>query len=150
MTVIFLIILALPSCQAAKKPVPNNTTNEKELTKKIKTTEANKEVIKGEAAADTLVDLTGIDDATVLFWENKAIVAVNVSEGREGVISEDLRKKIVDTVKTFDGKITEIDITADKKLFYKLDEIQQSMIRGEKSKTVNKDIEGIINKITKK
>ncbi|SDY43754.1 sporulation lipoprotein, YhcN/YlaJ family [Proteiniborus ethanoligenes] len=148
--IILFIVLILSGCQAARKPSPNNIMEEENITGEREITEANKDVIKGEAVADTLVDLTGIDDATVMFWHNKAIVAVNVSEGEEGVISEELRKKIIDTVKTFDAEVSEIDITADKKLFYRLDDIQQAMIRGKQSKTVNQDIEDIIRAIAKK
>ncbi len=152
-TVILLIILVVPGCQAARKPRPytvaeNGKPAEKgRTTEERKTTEVNHEIIKGEAASDALVDLTGIDDATVLFWNNQAIVAVNVSEGKEGVISEGLRKKIIDTVKSLDEKVTIIDITADKRLFYELDSIKQKMIRGEQIKSVDKDINNILNRI---
>lgn len=150
-SVFFLfIIVFLSGCQAARKPSPKNIVEEKNVTENRIITEANKEVIKGEVVADALVDLTGIDDATVVFWHDRAIVAVNVSEGKEGILSEELRNKIIDTVKTFDARISDIDITADKKLFYKLDDIQQAMIRGEQSKTTNQDIENIIKDITKK
>ncbi len=154
--VILLIILVVPGCQAAKKPRPYTVTEKGKpaekgrTTEERKTTEVNHELIKSEAASDALVGLTGIDDATVLFWHNQAIVAVNVPEGKEGVTSEELRKKIIDTVKSFDEKVTRIDITADKSLFYELDSIKQTMIRGEQTKNIDKDINNILNRINNK
>ncbi|WIV11255.1 YhcN/YlaJ family sporulation lipoprotein [Proteiniborus sp. MB09-C3] len=152
-SVILLIVFIVSGCQAPRKPGPNvgtenNRTDEGQKTQQErKATEINQEVIKGEEAADSLVGLTGIDDATVIFWGDKAVVAVIVSGEKEGILSEELREKIINTVKGFNPNITEVDIATDKKTFDKLDDIQQSMIRGEQIKNLGKDIEGVLNKI---
>ncbi|WP_352418466.1 YhcN/YlaJ family sporulation lipoprotein [Proteiniborus sp.] len=146
-TAFLFIILVASGCQTARKPGPNISVEEEKTDKERKVTESNQEVIKGEVAADALVDLSGIDDATVVFSDNQAIVAVIVSEGE---ISEDLKRRIIDTIKDYDENINRINITADKNLFYRLDDIQQSLIRGEQNRTISEDIKNILSEINNK
>lgn len=143
---IFIIIVFLTACQTNKKlnfdRVAEENDRNNDNNQKVEITQ---ETIKGETIANALVDLTGIDDATALLRKDQAIVAVNVSEGEEGVITEELREKIIDTVKKIEEDINEIKITADLDLFYEIDNIQQSMIRGENLDTIENDIQKIIN-----
>lgn len=147
-TVILLIILVASGCQAARKPGPNIDI-ERKTAEERRATEANQEVIKGEVAADALVDFSEIDDATVLFFNNQAVVAVVLSEGKKGVLSENLKNRIIDTIKDYDENVTRINMTIDKKLFNQIDDIQQSLIRGEQSKTFSNDIEDILYRINR-
>lgn len=142
--IILLIILAISGCQTARKPGPDTDIGDEKTSEEREESEENQEVIKGEVAADSLVDITGIDDATVLFSNNQAIVAVVLTEGE---LSEELKNRVIDIIKDYDEDVTRINITSDVNLFYRIDDIQQSLIRGEKSNTIDKDIENILNEI---
>jgi len=149
---ILLFALLISGCQTARRLTPdtdmkNDKSVEEKTPQERKITDINQDTIKGEAAADALVDMTGIDDATVLFWNNKAIVAVILSEGDDGKISEELKETIRERIKSFNPNVSDVDITLDKKLFYQLDDIQQSMIRGEQLTSFDKNINEILNKI---
>lgn len=151
-SIVLLFVLLTSGCQTARRLTPDtDMKNDKRVEEKTpqerKITEINQDAIKGEAAADALVDMTGIDDAAVLFWNNKAIVAVILSESDEEKMSEELKEIIREKIKSFNPDVSDIDITLDKKIFYQLDDIQQSMIRGEQMTSLDKDINRIVNKI---
>ncbi len=147
---ILLIALNALSCQAPGKLGPNVGTDNNVVTNDQRNpqerigAEINQEIIKSEAAADAIVDLRGIDDATVVFWDNRAIVGVMPAGG---AISEELREEVINRVKNSNPIIDEINITADKKIFVELDDLQQSLIRGKKINNISKDIEDIANAI---
>lgn len=149
-SLILLIILIVSSCQAPRRPGPNLGTENRDISGEHRTpqerigAEMNQEIIKSEAAADALVDLTGVDDATVVFWGDRALVGV-ITPG--GTISEELRKEMIKRVKNSNPTINEVDITTDKETFVELDDAQQSLIRGEKINNISKDIENISKKI---
>lgn len=149
-SLILLISFVISGCQAPRRPrndigLENRNNTELERTQQeSRIAEVNQEVIKSEAAADSLVDLRGIVDATVVFWGDKALVGIIISEE---VMSEELRNEVENIVRKSNPTITNVDITTDRNIFVELDDVQQSLIRGEQIDNISKDIENILNKI---
>lgn len=149
-SLILLILLITSGCQAPERPgndigLENINNREQERNQQESgVAEVNQEVIKSEAAADSLVDLRGVVDATVVFWGDKALVGVILSEG---IIVEEMRNEIENIVRKSNPTITNVDITTDKNIFVELDDVQQSLIRGEQINNISKDVENILNKI---
>lgn len=147
---IMLISLIISGCQAPRRPgnilgLDNRDNRLDEKTQQeSRVIEINQEIIKSEAAADSLVDLRGIVDATVVFWGDKALVGVIISEG---AMNEEMRNKIENIVRGANPTITNVDITTDSSIFMELDDVQQSLIRGEQINNISKDIENILSKI---
>ncbi|SCG83196.1 hypothetical protein DW1_1626 [Proteiniborus sp. DW1] len=149
-SLILLISVVISGCQAPRRPGNDiglengNNTDQERTQQESRVVEVNQEVIKSEAAADSLVDLRGIVDATVVFWGDKALVGVIISEG---IIVEEMRNEIENIVKESNPTITSVDITTDRNIFVELDDVQQSLIRGEQINNISKDVESILNKI---
>ncbi len=147
---VLLIVLSLSSCQAPRKPGTDMNTEDRNITEQEKTqqekgiTEVNQEIIKSEAAADSLVDLRGVDDATVVFWGDKALVGVVLAEE---TMAGELRNEIINRVRNSNPTISNVDITTERSLFIKLDDVQQSLIRGENINNISKNVEDILNRI---
>ena len=154
---LFVLTLSLISvgCRPAEKPDPDDIVQDQDeidryIEKENLRRQNDKEyqqVVKAEAIADTLVDQEGIYDATVVLYKGNALVGVEVLEEIEGKISKDMRERIINTVKTFDDEIKDVTITSDKELFNKIDDIEQSLIRGDEKRNISKEIDAIIKKI---
>lgn len=142
-------------CRPAEKPSPDNITQQQaEIDRYIEKENLRRQndkdyqqVVKAESIADSLVDQEGIYDATVVLHENKALVGVDALEEREGKLSQDMKYKIMNTVKAFDAEIKNVTITSNKDLFNKIDDIEQSLIRGDTKRNISKEIDEIIKKI---
>jgi len=157
--VVFVLLVLLTTsvlffaCRAAEKPnPPANDRDEVEFQDQREEIEPRQDnayqyIARAETIADSIVDLTGVDNATVLISGTTAIVGVDVSEGTEGVISNDLRNDVENVVRRTDTEIREVRITADRDLFNRIDEIEQSLMNGENANSFTKDIESIMNKI---
>ncbi len=149
------ILLISVGCRPAEKPSPDNLVQDQdeidryieEENKRRQNDEGYQQVVKAEAIADALVDQEGIYDATVVLYNGKALVGVDVAEQNEGKLSENLRDRIMNTIKTFDNEIRDVNITTNSDLFNRIDDIEQSLMKGDTKINVSKEIDAIIKKI---
>ena len=100
---------------------------------------------RGEVIADNVVDLIGIDDATAIIFNDMAIVAIELAEGNEW--TEEMRKTIENTVHETDDKVKSVLVTKEKAIFNKIDDIAQSLLKGEKLDKHSSEISKIIKRI---
>ncbi len=100
-----------------------------------------------ENLADCVVDLFGIDDAVVLIYKDKAVVAVVPAE--DFIFSDEQEKLVKDTSLSSDTKLKEAFVTSDRKKFDKIEGIVDNICNGENIEKFSSDIEKIINEIEK-
>ncbi|WP_427338479.1 YhcN/YlaJ family sporulation lipoprotein [Caloranaerobacter sp. DY30410] len=103
---------------------------------------------RAEKIADSIVDLPGVDDATVVITGNTALVGVDIEEELEGKVVTDLKKQIVTRVKQIDKNIKNVTVTADPDLFERIDDIAQEINRGRGMSEFTDEVKEIIRRIT--
>ncbi|WP_069650147.1 YhcN/YlaJ family sporulation lipoprotein [Caloranaerobacter ferrireducens] len=103
---------------------------------------------RAEKIADSIVDLPGVDDATVVITGNTALVGVDIEEDLEGKVVTDLKKQIVARVKQIDKNIKNVTVTADPDLFERIDDIAQEINRGRGMSEFADEVKEIIRRIT--
>lgn len=140
------LTLTICSCKGEevrdeKENVGENITVNKGLTG------VNEIVERAENIADNVVELIGIEDATAIIYNEKAIVVVGLGQGVE--FSEDMKEMINAVVLGLEPNLLDVFIANDAKLFDKVDEIAQGLIKGEDIKNHSYEIEKTIKKIEK-
>ncbi|KGG80555.1 hypothetical protein Y919_05470 [Caloranaerobacter azorensis H53214] len=103
---------------------------------------------RAEKIADSIVDLPGVDDATVVITGNTALVGVDIEKELEGKVVTDLKKQIVTRVKQTDKDIKNVTVTADPDLFERIDDIAQEINRGRGMSEFADEVKEIIRRIT--
>lgn len=103
---------------------------------------------RAEKIADSIVDLPGVDDATVVITGNTALVGVDIEDELEGKVVTDLKKQIVTRVKQIDKNIENVTVTADPDLFERIDDIAQEINRGRGMNEFTDEVKEIIRRIT--
>lgn len=105
----------------------------------------NKELVdRGENIADNLVELIGIEGAAAIIYENQAIVAVEIADNVE--LNEELINMIKETTIKADGQIKDVKLIADDKTFDIIDNIAQSLIKGDSVNNYNTEINKIVKR----
>lgn len=109
-------------------------------------TKDNDELVnRAENIADNLVELIGVVDATAIIYENEAIVAVEM--GEEVELDKDMLDMIKNITMEGDEKINDVKIIADEKIFDIIDNIAQSLIKGDSIQNYKTEVNKIIKKI---
>ncbi|SHH70600.1 sporulation lipoprotein, YhcN/YlaJ family [Caloranaerobacter azorensis DSM 13643] len=103
---------------------------------------------RAEKIADSIVDLPGVNDATVVITGNTALVGVDIEKELEGKVVTDLKKQIVTRVKQTDKDIKNVTVTADPDLFERIDDIAQEINRGRGMSEFADEVKEIIRRIT--
>lgn len=159
--VLFISVLLL-GCQQAQKPTPKEK-NDYGLTNERRDDIEKEEDIQGdqvtersmavksliqknERIADSLVDIPGIDNASVLVTDGTAVVAILLDEGNE--FNSDIANQIESTVKRNDDDIETIVMTTDEDTFYRVDDIEQEFMRGDSMDDYIKKVNNIIKSIS--
>lgn len=155
-TLIFSVLLV--GCRGAEKPnlprtkqgdrnIIDNEIERKDLD--IVEEKSDKALsTRAEKIADSIVDLPGVDDATVVITGNTALVGVDIEEELEGKVVTDLKKQIVTRVKQIDKNIKNVTVTADPDLFERIDDIAQEINRGRGMSEFADEVREIIRRIT--
>lgn len=140
--IVILLMFSLLGCKAKEKI---EQVEEKNASSNIVGEVKENLSERGEVIADNVVDLIGIDDATAIIFNDMAIVAVELAEGNEW--TEEMRKTIENTVHETDNRVKSVLVTKDKAIFNKIDDIAQSLLKGEKFDKHSSEISKIIKRI---
>lgn len=141
-----ILFLTLTVCSCKGKEVKDENV-ENNITVNIGLTSGNEMVERAENIADNVVELIGVEDATALIYNEKVIVVVELNQGID--YSEDMKEMIKAVVLEMEPNILNVFISNDEKLFNKVDEIAQNLIKGEDIKNHSIEIEKIIKRIEK-
>lgn len=154
---LLLMLITLTGCTAAEKPSPdlnNMLVDQDEIDRYIiednerrKNDVSYQQVIKAEAIADALVREEKIYDATVVLYDDHALVGIEIVEDIQGNISKEIREKVQSIVKEMDNKINTVTISSDDEIFNKIDKLQHSLIKGDERKNISKEIDSILKEI---
>ena len=162
---IFLVVLLFCTCGCGKSkkgqiPIEDTkgesdvsedtatqNTDESVISEDTATQNTDDGVVRAENIADIVVDIFGVEDATALIYNENVLVGVIFSKDVES--KDDTKNNILDIIKENDTDIKNIYITDDEKLFNKIDDIEQMLIRGDKVDKYSDDINKIIKQIEK-
>ncbi|RKD34288.1 YhcN/YlaJ family sporulation lipoprotein [Thermohalobacter berrensis] len=103
--------------------------------------------MRAENIADSLVDIPGIDDATVVISENTALVGVQYVNGRNNGFTATMNERVEDTVRRVDRRINNVVVTADPNLFEQIDDIATGINRGRPMTGFTQEIQDILRRI---
>lgn len=100
---------------------------------------------RSEDISDMVVELYGVDNASTIIFNTKALVSVEPSYDKE--LDEELRKvinkKVLESFSSIDG----VKISDDKKVFSQIEDIIINILQGESYDNYVKEINGIMEKI---
>ena len=117
------------------------------VTTNIGTKGTNKIVDKAESIADDVVDLIGVENATVVMYNEQAVIVVELSEDVD--FSNEIKETIKKIALKNESKLKSVIISNNAKLFDKVDNIAQNLIKGEDIKEYSQEINKIIKNIEK-
>ncbi|KPU28395.1 hypothetical protein TR13x_03085 [Caloranaerobacter sp. TR13] len=137
----------LPRPKQEERNIIDNEIERKDL-EDIKEESGKSLSTRAEKIADSIVDLPGVDDATVVITGNTALVGVDIEEDLEGKVVTDLKKQIVTRVKQIDKNIKNVTVTADPDLFERIDDIAQEINKGRGMSEFADEVKEIIRRIT--
>ncbi|MBS4540100.1 YhcN/YlaJ family sporulation lipoprotein [Clostridium sp. D2Q-11] len=101
-----------------------------------------------EMIADSIVEMEGINDATVVVRDNTAFVGIDAADTTDGEVSDQMRQDIETKVKEEDENITEVYISAEEDLFDRINEIAQNVRQGDPIEDFGDDLEDLIDRLT--
>lgn len=152
------ISMSLVACGTAKqsaekgKPIENKTKKEDTMENKIKGEDtmmpSNKDLHDRASKITTKIsDIKGVDKAHVVISEKTAIVGLNINKDYEGKVTDELRKKVEDTVKNTDKDINTVTITADPNLTERIRKVGEDIGAGKPISGLGTEIKEILNRI---
>lgn len=100
---------------------------------------------KSEDISDIVVELFGIDNASTIIFNNKALISVIPAYDKE--LDEELRSVIEKQVLDTFSDIEEVKITDNKKIFSQTEDIIIEILQGSSYDNFVKEISGIKEKI---
>ena len=141
--VVFLVFIM---CSCKKNEVKVEEENNGNVSTNVVASKTNEFVEIAENIADNVVDLIGIEDATAIIYDDDIVVAVEMSD--ENTLTIGLKGMIKDIVMNNDNTINNVFITDDAKIFEKVDNIEQNLIKGEDIKNYREEINKIKKRIS--
>lgn len=84
-----------------------------------------------DKAADKVNEVEGVENATVIVTENNAFVAVALEGNKEGNITDDVKNKISDKVKSTDESIDNVYVSANPDFFERMQDYGDRINQGE-------------------
>ncbi|MGG3574247.1 YhcN/YlaJ family sporulation lipoprotein [Bacillus gobiensis] len=84
-----------------------------------------------DEAADKVNEVEGVENATVIVTENNAFVAVALEGNKEGNITDDVKNKISDKVKSTDESINNVYVSANPDFFDRMQDYGNRINQGE-------------------
>lgn len=140
--ILILIILALILSAGCTISNENKATDDSS----ISVDGQDREIIdRSESISDIVVELYGVDDATTVIFNDRALIGVKLSYDNK--LDDNIRNNVIDVVTGFDNQITEVKVTQDNKLFMQIDDIMNELILGKSYDTFVDEINKISDKI---
>lgn len=141
--VVFLVFIM---CSCKKNEVKVEEENNENVSTNVVASKTNEFVEIAENIADNVVDLIGIEDATAIIYDDDIVVAVEMSD--KNTLTIGMKGMIKDIVMNNDNTINNVFITDDAKIFEKVDNIEQNLIKGEDIKNYREEINKIKKRIS--
>ncbi|NEZ47195.1 YhcN/YlaJ family sporulation lipoprotein [Clostridium niameyense] len=162
---LFLLVFVGTGCanKTSENPPANNNTNtagqkanDNTNTADQKATEnkTTPEVTNGDLSnrakkiADELVKIDGIEKASVVISEKRALVGVTLPSSAEGKITNELKKKVEDKVKSTDKEIDNVAVSADADIYQRISKVSEGIIGGKGIKEFGDEIGELFRRIT--
>ena len=146
--IIWALVLTLTMCGCKIEEISEEDEKlERNVTTNIGAKGTNELVDKAESIADDVVDLIGVEDATVIIYKEQVTLVVELSQDVD--FSHEMKEMIKSVVLKNETKVKNIFISNDAKLFDKVDNIAQDLIKGEDIKKYSQEIDKILKKIEK-
>lgn len=135
--------------KSAKNPPANNNATEQKATENkdnmtAKTEELNN---RSQKIANEVTKIGGIDKSRVLISEKRALVGVSIPNSSEGKITNDLKKKVEDTVKKTDKEITHVAVSADADIYDRINRLGDGMKQNKGMEKFGDEFKEIFNRI---
>ncbi|MTI70742.1 MAG: YhcN/YlaJ family sporulation lipoprotein [Firmicutes bacterium] len=153
LTLIILILASLTiACQPQEKPNPNDDydmeDNNMNNNMDMDNMEMNNNDLssRAETIANSVVDLSEVNDATVVITNNTALVGVNVTGNRD-MLDAEMRDRVRSVVKNVDNDIDRVVVTADTTMFDRIDNIAQNINRGRNVTDYRDEIDNMLENI---
>jgi len=102
--------------------------------------------IDNDALANSIVEMDGINDATVVTMDEVALVGIDIN-GEEN-ISDDMKQEIETKIKEEDSNINEVYVSNEPDLFERINTISNDVRGGNPIEDFSDDIAEIIDRIT--
>lgn len=164
---IMLFSLALYGCGGAttEKPGNNNKTSDsateqknpegtQDKTSPNKTAEdqetENDLYQRAEKIASAVKTVDGVEDATVVITEKRALVGVDIGKNTEGKLTDKIKDSVEAKVKETDKEIQTIGVSADPDLFTRISKVGQGIQGGKPLSEFGSEIEEIFNRVVPK
>lgn len=103
---------------------------------------------RSEEIANSIVEMDGINDASVVIRDNTALVGVDATDTTEGEVSEEMKQNIEAKVKEVDENITEVYVSAEEDLFDRINEIAQNIRKGDPIEDFADDLDDLVKRLT--
>ena len=147
MLILLLMIFTLTIFGCKKGETIENAKNdeiEENIVTNIGTNGSNEMVDKAESIADDVVNIMGIEDATAIINDKQIIIVVELSQ--DLVFSNEIKEMINEIAIKVEPNVKNIYISNDLKLFEKVDDIAQSLIKGDDIKNYTQELNKILKK----
>ncbi|EJO5346272.1 YhcN/YlaJ family sporulation lipoprotein [Clostridium botulinum] len=137
--------------KSAENP-PANNTNESaqekaEDAKDNITKKGNDLTNRAQKIADEVTKIDGIDKSRVAISEKRALVGVSISDAAEGKLTDDLKKKVEDTVKNTDKEIETVAVSADADIYDRINKIADGIKEGKGVEEFGDQFKELFNRI---
>ena len=136
--------------KSAQNPPANNneSTQEKAEENKDNVTEKGTDLTnRAQKIADEVTKIDGIDKARVAISEKRALVGVSIPNAAEGKLTDDLKKKVEDTVKNTDKEIDTVAVSADAEIYERISKIGDGIKEGKGIEEFGNEFKEIFNRI---
>jgi YhcN/YlaJ family sporulation lipoprotein len=161
-TLVLCLIFALSSCSISKKPAPKpappakmtptpQTPTPTDPTTPIPdrkpATPAHTQASKLAQAAE---DVEGVKAATVVITGSTVLVGLETEPGIEDEKTEDIKKRVIETIKKADNSIKTVSITTDPNLITRLKKIAKGIKEGKPISSFTDELAEITRRMTPK
>ncbi|WP_409069259.1 YhcN/YlaJ family sporulation lipoprotein [Clostridium caseinilyticum] len=135
---------------AQQNPPANNTDTAKEKVQESKgqVNETSQNLTnRAQKIADEVTKIDGIDKARVAISEKRALVGVTIPNNAEGKLTDDLKKKVEDTVKNTDKEIDTVAVSADADIYERISKIGDGIKDGRGIEEFGNEFKELFNRI---
>lgn len=150
MLIFLLMLFALTMFGCKKGEIIKNDENEEieeNIATHIGTKGSNEMVDKAESIADDVVNLIGIEDATIIIYDEQLIIVVELSQDVE--FTNEIKGMIKEVAIKVEPNAKNIYVSNDLKMFEKIDDIAQGLIKGDDIKNYSQELNKILKKLSK-
>ncbi|KOR24354.1 YhcN/YlaJ family sporulation lipoprotein [Clostridium sp. L74] len=133
-----------------QNPPANNTDTAKEKVQESKgeVNETSQNLTnRAQKIADEVTKIDGIDKARVAISEKRALVGVTIPNNAEGKLTDDLKKKVEDTVKNTDKEIDTVAVSADADIYERISKIGDGIKDGRGIEEFGNEFKELFNRI---